>query len=30
MNSPKFTDIYNIIIDPGTRDGILSVMSNEF
>ena len=25
--SPKFIDIYNIIIDLNTRDGILSVMN---
>ena len=30
MNSSTFIDIYNIITDLDTRDGILLVMSNEF
>ena len=28
-SSSKFIDIYNIIIDLNTRDGILSVMNSE-
>ena len=30
MNSSKFIAVYDIIIDLDTRDGMLSVMRNEF